>query len=153
MSTGGPQQSGRSVSLEELVARINELREYANILASTINNYLTQQRELQLALETLKSLPENGGEGFIVVDRLSTAMIPATVDKEWSKRVLVHLGLGYYLKTDRDRAVDIVSRRSASLERLINELEKKYSAVVGEMNRLRNILETTYSRVQEASGG
>jgi prefoldin alpha subunit len=145
-------EAGR-IQLEEILVRFNELREYANILASTINTYLTQQRELQLALETLKNLPEDGGEGYIILDRLSSAMIPAVINKEWSKGILVHLGLGYYLKADKAKALEIISKRSSNIERVLGELQKRYSVVLEELNRLQQLLSRGYSGSQSKGGG
>ncbi|MCY0868853.1 MAG: prefoldin domain-containing protein [Desulfurococcus sp.] len=149
-------RSKGTISLEEIAARINELREYANMLASTINTYVSQQRELQLALETLKNMPDEGGSGYVVIDRLSTAMIPATISEGWSKSILVHLGLGYYLKTDKTSASEIISKKSSSLEKLIAELQRRYRVVVEELEKLQSILTQLTaggSRLEETSGG
>jgi len=152
MSGDSRPRTSKGVKLEEALIRVNELREYANILASSINTYATQQRELQLVLETLKNMPEEGGEGYVVLDRLSTAMIPAVIDREWSRRILVHLGLGYYLKTDKAKALEIITKRSSDVEKLLSDLQRKYSLIVEELNRLQEAIAREYSS-QEGSGG
>jgi len=47
------------VTLEELLARAEELRQSIEVLDATLNTYLSHYRELQLAIDTLKNLDEN----------------------------------------------------------------------------------------------
>lgn len=122
---------------EELLARAEEIKRYLDALANTLNTYLTQYRELQIASETLKNIPSGGGETLVVVDRLSTALVPTRIAEDWDSRVLVNLGLGYYLKTSRDKALEIISRRISELERVVNELRARYEQLSREYNELR----------------
>ncbi|MEM0506434.1 MAG: prefoldin domain-containing protein, partial [Thermosphaera sp.] len=108
----GEKQAGeKGFTVEELLARATELREYITVLSNTINNYVTQYRELQLASETLKNLPENGGEGYVVVDRLSSVLVPGIIKEGWSSSVLVNIGFGFYLKTSKDKAAEVLEKR------------------------------------------
>ncbi|MGB9828137.1 ATP-binding protein [Thermosphaera chiliense] len=152
----GEQAEGeKTITLEELLARASELREYITVLSNTINNYVTQYRELQLASETLKSLPEAGGEGFVVVDRLSSVLVPGIIREGWTGSVLVNIGFGYYLKTSRDKAVEVIEKRIASVNRLLDELQKRYRAALDEYSAIQGILNQMYAEAQkpEDSGG
>lgn len=139
-------------SVEELLVRAEELKQYLNVLNATINNYVNQYRELQLAGETLKNLPESGGEGYTILDRLSMVLVPITIDPAWKAKVLVNLGLGYYLKSDRDKALAIVSKRIAELERLINELQARYRQYLQEYSAIQDRLAAFLGKEEETKG-
>lgn len=141
MSTTRPdKETKRSISLEELVARASELREHIDVLETSINVYLNQYKETQLASETLKSLPETPVQGYMVLDRLSSAMIPISVLEGWSNNVLVNLGLGYYFKTNKEKALEILARRLQDLEKVINTLQTQRKAVVEEYLGLQRLI-------------
>ena len=142
-------ETRRVVSLEELVARATELREHIDVLESTLNTYVNQYREIQLAFETLKNLPENTLQGYMVLDRLSSAMIPVSVLGEWPKSILVNLGLGYYLKTNKDKALEILSRRLQELEKVINTLQSQRKAVVEEYLGLQRVISQVLASQRE----
>ncbi|MEM3993392.1 MAG: prefoldin domain-containing protein, partial [Desulfurococcaceae archaeon] len=102
MDTNTPiKEQKKVISLEELVARVNELRERIEILDSTLNTYLSHYKELQLAVETIKNLSNKSIEGYVVLDRLSSLMIPASISENWYNNILVNLGLGYYVKLNK----------------------------------------------------
>lgn len=145
-------QPAKEPSVEELLVRAEELKQYLNVLNAAINNYVNQYRELQLAGETLKNLPEGGGEGYTILDRLSTVLIPIIIDPAWKEKVLVNLGLGYYLKSDRDKALAIVNRRIAELEKLINELQARYRQYLQEYSAIQDKLAAFLSREEETKG-
>jgi prefoldin alpha subunit len=153
--SGVQAEGGKTITLEELIARASELREYITVLSNTINNYVTQYRELQLASETLKNLPEAGGEGFVVVDRLSSVLVPGIIKEGWTASVLVNIGFGYYLKTSRDKAVEVIEKRLASVNRLLDELQKRYKTALDEYSALQGILNQVYAEAQntEEAGG
>jgi prefoldin alpha subunit len=135
-----PREERRVITLEELVARVEELRESIEVLDSAINTYLSQYRELQLSLETLKNLGETPGEGYIIIDRLSSIMIPAKILEKWESNLLVNLGLGYYLKTNREKAIEILTKRIQVLEGEINQLQSRRRAMAEEYLGLQRIL-------------
>jgi len=112
-------ETKRVVTLDELVARATELKEHINILETTINVHLNQYREVQLAFDTLKGLPEAPVQGYMILDRLSSVMLPVSVLEGWPSNVLVNLGLGYYLKTNRDKAVEILQKARELGEKVV----------------------------------
>ncbi|MEM4433829.1 MAG: prefoldin domain-containing protein [Thermosphaera sp.] len=152
----GEKQAGeKGFTVEELLARATELREYITVLSNTINNYVTQYRELQLASETLKNLPENGGEGYVVVDRLSSVLVPGIIKEGWSSSVLVNIGFGFYLKTSKDKAAEVLERRISGVNRVLEELQKRYKTALDEYSALQGILNQLYveAEKQAESGG
>jgi len=136
----------RVITLEELVGRAAELREQLNSINTVLNMYLSQYRELQLSIETLRGLPELSAEGFIVLDRLSAVYIPVRINENWVNNVLVSLGLGYYMRTTREKAVEILSRRVRELEQVLSNLQARQKALLEEYL----ILERTISQIIEA---
>jgi len=144
-----PREERRVITLEELVARVEELRESIEVLDSAINTYLSQYRELQLSLETLKNLSETPGEGFIIIDRLSSIMIPAKILERWESNLLVNLGLGYYLKTNREKAIEILTKRIQVLEGEINQLQSRRRAMAEEYLGLQRILNQVIQSQQQ----
>ena len=144
-----PREERRVITLEELVARVEELRESIEVLDSAINTYLSQYRELQLSLETLKNLGETPGEGYIIIDRLSSIMIPAKILEKWESNLLVNLGLGYYLKTNREKAIEILSKRIQVLEGEINQLQSRRRAMAEEYLGLQRILNQVIQSQQQ----
>ncbi|MEM4751241.1 MAG: prefoldin domain-containing protein [Desulfurococcaceae archaeon] len=133
-------ETKRVVTLDELVARATELKEHINILETTINVHLNQYREVQLAFDTLKGLPEASVQGYMILDRLSSVMLPVSVLEGWPSNVLVNLGLGYYLKTNRDKAVEILTRRLRELEKAINTLQSQRRVAVEEYLGLQRLI-------------
>lgn len=137
----------RVITLDELVARASELEEHIKLLDSTLNTYLNHYRELQLSIETLKTLSERQEEGYVVIDRLSSVMIPATIKNEWQNSLLVNIGLGYYVKTTKDKAIELLSRRQQELERVINNIQTQRRALAEEYLGIQRVL----SQVAEAA--
>ncbi|MEM4933978.1 MAG: ATP-binding protein, partial [Desulfurococcaceae archaeon] len=58
----------------------------------------------------------------------------------WPSNVLVNLGLGYYLKTNRDKAVEILTRRLRELEKAINTLQSQRRVAVEEYLGLQRLI-------------
>jgi prefoldin alpha subunit len=130
----------RVVTLEELISRASELREQLNSLNTILNMYLSQYRELQLSLETLRGLPEASSEGFTVLDRLSLVYIPVKISEKWADSVLVNIGLGYYMRTTRDKAVELLSRRVREIEQVLRELQARQRALLDEYLALERLI-------------
>ncbi|MCC6025001.1 MAG: prefoldin subunit alpha [Desulfurococcaceae archaeon] len=130
----------RVVTLEELISRASELREQLNSLNTILNMYLNQYRELQLSLETLRGLPDTSSEGFIVLDRLSSVYIPVKISEKWADSVLVNIGLGYYMRTTRDKAVELLSRRVREIEQVLRELQARQRALLDEYLALERLI-------------
>jgi prefoldin alpha subunit len=130
----------RVVTLEELISRASELREQLNSLNTILNMYLNQYRELQLSFETLRGLPEASSEGFIVLDRLSLVYIPVKISEKWADSVLVNIGLGYYMRTTRDKAVELLSRRVREIEQVLRELQARQRALLDEYLALERLI-------------
>jgi len=146
----------RVVSLEELVARAEELKEYAGAIQSALNTYLTQYTELQLVIETLKSLPQGSPQIYVLLNRLGSAMIPAQVSEGWENNIVVNLGLNYYAKATREQGISILEKRLQAVKRIIDRLQKDYQSVVEEYSYIQQILAQVYAQLQyrqaEATG-
>ncbi|MEM0002239.1 MAG: prefoldin subunit alpha [Desulfurococcaceae archaeon] len=141
MDTNTPiKEQKKVISLEELVARVNELRERIEILDSTLNTYLSHYKELQLAVETIKNLSNKSIEGYVVLDRLSSLMIPASISENWYNNILVNLGLGYYVKLNKDKAIEILTKRIQELEKTINSVQAQRRTLAEEYVGLQRIL-------------
>lgn len=146
MSDTSTREQKRVVSLDELLTRVNELRERIEILDTTLNTYLSHYRELQLAVETIKNLSEKSVEGYVILDRLSSLMIPANISENWYNNILVNLGLGYYVKLNKDKAVEILTKRIQELEKTINSVQAQRKTLAEEYAGLQRVL----SRVIES---
>lgn len=150
MSKESP-ETKRVVTLEELIARADELKESIEALDATINTYLSHYREIQLAQETLKNLGDAPSEGYIVLDRLSSVMIPARISENWYNNLLVNLGLGYYLKTTREVALEILRKRLEALEKAINALQARRRALAEEYIGIQRVIEQVVEAQRESS--
>jgi len=148
-------QEKRVITFEELVGRATELKEQLDSLNTVLNMYLNQYRELQLSVETLQNLPETSNSGFTVLDRLSSVYIPVKISEDWAKNVLINLGLGYYMKTTREKAVEILSRRIRDLEGVLRDLQTRHRALLEEYLALQRlisqIIESQRARVAKTS--
>jgi prefoldin alpha subunit len=132
------------VTLEELLARAEELRQSIEVLDATLNTYLSHYRELQLAIDTLKNLDEKPSSGYIVLDRLSSVMIPATIAENWSSSLIVNLGSGFYLKTNKEKALEILSKRLQGLEKTINDIQSRRRLLAEEYTSIQRILNQVF---------
>lgn len=131
------------VSVDELVARATELKDQIEAITATLNTYLNQYRELQLAQETLKNLPPSASQGYVMLDRLSMVFIPTKIDEEWANNVLVNLGLGYYIKTTKEKAIEILQRRIQEVERIISSIQTHQQRLVKEYVAIQRVLSQT----------
>lgn len=133
-------ESRTVISIDELVARATELKDQIEAITATLNTYLSQYRELQLAHETLKNLPSSVPEGYVVIDRLSMVLIPSKIEKGWTSNVLVNLGLGYYIKTTREKAMEILQRKIQEVEKAINSIQAQQQRLVREYVAIQRII-------------
>ncbi len=137
-------EEARKVSLNELVLRYNQLKEYINILGSQIDTYTRHLSELQLVLDTLKNIPEKGSSALVTLDRLNTLFLPVNIVEEWSSKVVINIGRNYYMKTTRDKAVEIINKRLNNIRRILNDLQKQYQLALNEYNVLQQLLSSIY---------
>ncbi len=137
-------EEARKVSLNELVLRYNQLKEYINILGSQIDTYTRHLSELQLVLDTLKNIPEKGSSALVTLDRLNTLFLPVNIVEEWSSKVVINIGRNYYMKTTRDKAVEIINKRLNNIRRILNDLQKQYQLALNEYNALQQLLSSIY---------
>ena len=148
MSKAG-RESRQYISINELIIRANELREYINILQAQIGNYSTQLSELQLSLNTIENMPEEGGEALVTLDRLSTVYLPVTIKDNWKENIVVNIGLNYYIRSSKEKAKEIIRNRIGIVRKIIEGLRREYQAALTEYNALQQIIATVYARMQE----
>ncbi len=148
MSKAG-RESRQYISINELIIRANELREYINILQAQIGNYSTQLSELQLSLNTIENLPEDGGEALVTLDRLSTVYLPITIKDNWKENIVVNIGLNYYIRSSKEKVEEIIRNRIGIVRKIIEGLRREYQAALTEYNALQQIIATIYARMQE----
>ncbi len=155
MSKEAAETGKKAVSLEELLVRSEQLKEYISQLESRITEITSQMAELQVSRETLSQLPQDGGEGLVATDNLSTAFIPIVIPKDWDKRVLVRIGLNYYLKTTSTEAAEVITRRLNAMRQLLQQLQQQYKAVAVEYTTLQQLLSKIYAQLKRggAVGG
>ncbi len=142
-------ESKQYISINELIIRANELREYINILQAQIGNYSTQLSELQLSLNTIENMPEEGGEALVTLDRLSTVYLPVTIKDNWKENIVVNIGLNYYIRSSKEKAEEIIRNRIGIVRKIIEGLRREYQAALTEYNALQQIIATVYARMQE----
>ncbi len=143
-------QEARTITLDELLLRLEQLKQYMALLETRISEASNQLTELQLSKNTLENLPEQGGDGLVVLDRLSTIFIPVKIPEEWPRKILVNIGLNYYMRTDREKANDILIKRINSVRRTIQVLQKQYATLSTEYNALQQVLAQIYVQAQQA---
>jgi len=148
MSKAG-RESRQYISINELLIRANELREYINILQAQIGNYSTQLSELQLSLNTIENMPEEGGEALVTLDRLSTVYLPVTIKDNWKENIVVNIGLNYYIRSSKEKAEEIIRNRIGIVRKIIEGLRREYQAALTEYNALQQIIATIYAKMQE----
>jgi len=148
MSKAG-RESRQYISINELIIRANELREYINILQAQIGNYSTQLSELQLSLNTIENMPEEGGEALVTLDRLSTVYLPVTIKDHWKENIVVNIGLNYYIRSSKEKAEEIIRNRMGIVRKIIEGLRREYQAALTEYNALQQIIATIYAKMQE----
>lgn len=139
------------ISIDELLTRASQLRDQIEAVSATLNTYLTQYRELQLAFETIKNLPEEVPHSYVVVDRLSMVLIPSRISDNWASNVLVNLGLGYYMKTSRDKAMEILQKRLREVEKIISDVQSQHQRLLREYVAIQRIVNQVIEAQQSTS--
>ncbi len=138
------------ITLEELLVRAEEVKQYLAALESRINELATHMAELQLARTALTTIPSQGGDGYVVTDRLSTVYIPVNIPSDWRNRVLVSIGLSYYVKTSSDEALKIIDKRINDVRRTSDLLNRQYTALLNEYNALQQAISQIYAQALQA---
>ncbi|MEM4847904.1 MAG: ATP-binding protein, partial [Thermosphaera sp.] len=72
-----------------------------------------------------------------------------------SSSVLVNIGFGFYLKTSKDKAAEVLEKRISGVNRVLEELQKRYKTALDEYSALQGILNQLYveAEKQAESGG
>jgi prefoldin alpha subunit len=148
-----PGEKAHVVSIDELLARAEQLKQYISSVESQLTQLTSQLTELQLAASTLENIPDDGGDALVVVDRLSTVFIPASIPTGWQDNVIVNIGLNYYLKVDREKAKEVISKRINSTRRVLDALRKQYESLTTEYNALQQILAQIYVQARQQAKG
>jgi len=141
----------QEVSIDEILLRASQLREYLSILQDQINSVSAQISELQMVLDTLDAIPQTDSQVLITLDRLTTVLIPATIPNTWHNELLVNIGKNYYVKTTRDKAREIVDKRLATLRRVLSELTRRYQVALAEYTTLQRVLESLYGQIAQTT--
>jgi len=138
------------VSLDTILAKINELREYINILQTQVNSLTQELTELQLALSSMKSLQEISKDTDILItlDRLGAVLVPGKIDPSWKDRILVNIGKNYYAKVGPEIAEKILSRRIGSIQNILRLRQQELSNAVNEYNYLQQLVATAIYQQQ-----
>ncbi len=139
----------KTVTLSELLARADELRQYISILQQQMNTLSSQFAELQFSLTTIEGLPEEESEGLIVLDRLNTVFVPVKIPSDWKNKVLVNIGLNYYIKLDKNKAKEVIEKRISSLRMMLEQTRRQYEQALIEYNALQQILASIYIQAQQ----
>jgi prefoldin alpha subunit len=143
------EEGKRVVTVEELLARASELKEYMDLLQSQMQLYTSQLGELELVKNTLENLPLGSADTLIVLDRLNMVFIPAVLDEKWFENVFVNIGRNYYIRTNKDEAHRIVNDRIIVVRRILDNLRRQYQIVLSEYNVIQQILAKVYAQIQE----
>jgi len=141
----------QEVSIDEILLRASQLREYLSILQDQINSVSAQISELQMVLDTLDAIPQIDSQVLVTLDRLTTVLIPATIPSTWHNELLVNIGKNYYVKTTRDRARGIVDKRLAMLRRVLGELTRRYQVALAEYTTLQRVLASLYGQLAQTT--
>lgn len=139
----------KTVTLSDLLARADELRQYVSILQQQINTLSSQFTELQFSLTTIEELPEEGSQGLIVLDRLNTVFVPVKIPSDWKNKVLVNIGLNYYIRLDKNKAKEVIEKRISSLRMMIEQIRRQYEQALVEYNALQQVLVSIYAQIQQ----
>ncbi|MEM4431866.1 MAG: prefoldin domain-containing protein [Desulfurococcaceae archaeon] len=138
----------RVVTLQDLLVRANQLRDSLILLESQLNNYNVQLNELKLIRETISNV-SNGLKCYLLLDRLTTLFLPVTIEPGWSENVVLNIGRNIYMKTTRDKALEIVNDRINNLNRIIMDLSRQYRALLEEYNLINQILASVYAQLEK----
>ncbi len=149
MSKKVPEQRVEKVSLEAVMARLNQLRDAIAVLQDQVNILSSELTELQMAISTLKGLEEvtSDRKVLVAVDRLASVFIPATIGGEWSNNVLVSIGRNYYARVDREKAVGIINKRIRRVQEILKIRNQELSRAINEYNYLQQVLQTAYQQL------
>lgn len=137
----------REITINELLIRASQLRDYLSLLSTQIENYTAQATELQLILNTIDSLPESEASVLMVLDRLNTVFIPAKIASNWSNELIVNIGRNYYIKTNKEKARELVSKRLDLVRRILDDLRRRYQTALNEYNAIQQVLASVYTQI------
>ncbi|MET1160599.1 MAG: prefoldin domain-containing protein [Thermoprotei archaeon] len=148
MSKKTPEEK-RVITVGELITRANQLRDYIASLSSYLETLALQINELETARSALNAMPSQDFASLLSIDKLNAILIQALIPRDWHTQVLVNIGRNYYLKTSREKAIDIINKRLSNLRRIANEVQRQYQLALNEYNAIQQILASIYARLEQ----
>ncbi len=137
-----------TISLDELAARAELLRRYIELLKTQMDLLLEEINELKTAYNTLKEARESEDEIYISTNRFNTVLIKGSLPKGWDKDILLHIGLEYFIKTDKETAMKLLEKKISEREEVVRKTREDYKKMLIEYEQIQGILATVYQQLQ-----
>jgi prefoldin alpha subunit len=127
------------VSIEELVERAQQLRNYISQLESSLREITNTLAELEGAKRGIKEIESLSQDFMFYADKKGFLAVKA---KELVKeRVLVYIGLEYYLETDLKTAYNTLEIQGREIQKSAQAIQEELGKAVETYREITNILE------------
>ncbi len=143
-------ESARSISLNDLLAMRELLRNYINDLLNLTLSKQTQLSNMRASLRFIQALasekpPE---EAMVPLDPTATALLRVPVKAD---SVVVYIGNQYYAEVSPDIAKGIVEEQVKRVEDDVKSIEKEIEKASRELNELEAFINSVVSAARQAT--
>ncbi len=140
------------VSLDALVAQLNELKGYITSLQAQVDQVLAELRELRSSEDAVSELKTRKPEELLApADRRGHIMlrvIPS--DKE---KVVAHVGQNFYAEVPLEKAIGILLEKEKELRSLLGALQKELGKAMQYYKQLESVINAAVAQASAQEGG
>jgi|ECHvirMinimDraft_2_1075157.scaffolds.fasta_scaffold00042_17 prefoldin, archaeal alpha subunit/eukaryotic subunit 5 len=132
------------VSIDQLVAQAEQLRDYINRLQNMVKELTDSLISVESSKEAINLLTSEGRELLLAMDRKGYVILEG-VSVSLGK-VLVNLGMNYYVEVEPKVGIEMLNKEEEGIKANIQSLQDELSKSVNAYNEIAGIL----SQIQQA---
>ncbi|BBD72554.1 hypothetical protein HS1genome_0943 [Sulfodiicoccus acidiphilus] len=138
------EQNRVEVSVDQLVAQAEQLRDYINRLQNMVRELTDSLISIESSKEAIGLLGSGGRELLLATDRKGYVILEGVTVS--LGKVLVNLGMNYYVEVDPKTGVEMLNKEEESVKTNIQTLQEELSKSVSAYNEIAAIL----NQIQQA---
>ncbi len=136
------------VSLDALMAQLNDLRNYISALQAQIDNLIAELTEVKSSENVVSELKTKAPEEVLApADRRGHVMLrakPVTIDS-----VVVHIGGDNYTELPLEKAIEIVLSKEKELSNVLTQLRKELNKATDYHDQLQLLVNSLIAQAKK----
>jgi len=127
-----------AIPLESLIAELSEVRKYIDALQAQINQLTVELNEIGNSRNFISEIKSGAREIIVPTDRRGYVLTKARL--EFTDKVIVHVGLDYYVEVPLEKAMDVLVNIEKDLRDTINTLQRELNNATIYYQQLQSIV-------------